>query len=62
MRYVIVMETFHARQKMIRNVPLLQECSPEVVQELVLSLETRIFMPKDHIINVGEIGTEMYVV
>ncbi|KDO18782.1 hypothetical protein SPRG_14918 [Saprolegnia parasitica CBS 223.65] len=48
--------------KMIRSVPLMQECSPEVVQEIVLQLETRVYMPEDFIINIGETGFEMFFV
>ena len=48
--------------KMIHTVPLLQECSPEVVQELVLQLEAKIYMAHDYIVTQGEIGLEMYFV
>ncbi|KAF0701599.1 Aste57867_7972 [Aphanomyces stellatus] len=47
---------------MIRSVPMMQECSPEVVQEIVSRLETRIYMPEDYVVSAGDTGAEMYFI
>ena len=50
------------RTNLILSVPFLRQCSPEVVQELVMRLKSEIFLPADYIVHKGAPGNEMYLI
>ncbi|OWZ22430.1 Voltage-gated Ion Channel [Phytophthora megakarya] len=50
------------RMDMINQAPIFQNCSPKVVQELVMQLELQVFMPGDYVVVRGEVGNDMYFV
>lgn len=52
----------YLRMDMITNVPFFQQCSPEVVHELVLKLNLEVYMAKDYVVVRGEIGNHMYFI
>ncbi|KDO34163.1 hypothetical protein SPRG_19015 [Saprolegnia parasitica CBS 223.65] len=50
------------RMNMLTRLPLFRNCSSEVVQELVMRLHFRVFLPQDYIIVRGEVGHDMYFI
>ncbi|OQS01471.1 Voltage-gated Ion Channel (VIC) Superfamily [Achlya hypogyna] len=50
------------RMNMITRSPLFRDCSCEVVQELVMRLHFRVYLPQDFIIVRGEVGHDMYFI
>ena len=52
----------YLRTNLILSVPFLRQCSPEVVQRLVTSLDTEVFLPNDYIVHKGVPGEEMYLI
>ncbi|EQC34643.1 hypothetical protein SDRG_07964 [Saprolegnia diclina VS20] len=50
------------RMNMITRSPLFRDCSSEVVQDLVMRLHFRVFLPQDFIIARGEVGHDMYFI
>jgi hypothetical protein len=49
-------------KEMLVNVTFFREFTADVIHMLVQSLDTRIFMPKDHVITVGSCGSEMFFI
>ncbi|GMH76366.1 hypothetical protein TrST_g6558 [Triparma strigata] len=52
----------YLRTNLILSVPFLRQCSPEVVQELVMRLKSEIFLPSDYIVHKGAPGNEMFLI
>jgi len=52
----------YLRTNLILSVPFLRQCSPEVVQELVMRLKSEIYLPADYIVHKGAPGSEMYLI
>ena len=52
----------YLRTNLILSVPFLRQCSPEVVQELVMRLKSEIFLPADYIVHKGAPGAEMFLI
>jgi len=52
----------YLRTNLILSVPFLSQCSPEVVQQLVLRLKSEVFLPSDYIVHKGAPGNEMYLI
>ncbi|GMI38080.1 hypothetical protein TeGR_g329 [Tetraparma gracilis] len=52
----------YLRTNLILSVPFLRQCSPEVVQNLVITLKTEVFLPNDYIVHKGVPGEEMYLI
>jgi CRP-like cAMP-binding protein len=52
----------YLRTNLILSVPFLRMCSPEVVQRLVVTLQTEVFLPNDYIVHKGVPGEEMYLI
>ena len=52
----------YLRTNLILSVPFLRQCSPEVVQELVMRLKSEIFLPADYVVHKGAPGSEMYLI
>ncbi|RHY58506.1 hypothetical protein DYB30_006246 [Aphanomyces astaci] len=50
------------RMDMINRVPVFQQCSKKVVQDLVMNLELQVYLPGDYIVVKGEVGMDMYFV
>ncbi|RHY20808.1 hypothetical protein DYB36_009112 [Aphanomyces astaci] len=53
-------DTYYDKMEGTRAFPMNSSSAPEVVQEIVLNLETRIYMPEDYVVSAGEMGMEMY--
>lgn len=49
-------------KEMLLNVGFFREFTADVIHHLVMSLETKIFMPRDYVISVGECGTDMFFI
>jgi hypothetical protein len=45
---------------MLMNVSFFREFTADVIHMLVMSLQSKMFMPKDYVISVGECGTDMF--
>lgn len=52
----------HVNLDTLRKVTIFQQCSPEFLHDLVLSMRTYIFTPHDYICRNGEIAREMYII
>ena len=52
----------HVNLDTLRKVTIFQQCSPEFLHDLVLSMRTFIFTPHDYICRNGEIAREMYII
>ena len=52
----------HIHMQTLRRVKLFEDCEPNLLFELILRLEPRVYSPMDYICKKGEVGTEMYVV
>jgi len=50
------------RTSIITNVPFFVQCSPDVIKEFVVRLETEIYLKGDYIIHKGVPGNEMYLI
>jgi len=48
--------------KLIRNIPIFKDCSQQCLKDVAGALEQRYFGPGQTIINIGEIGQEMYII
>ncbi|KAG7392412.1 hypothetical protein PHYPSEUDO_000820 [Phytophthora pseudosyringae] len=44
------------------HVPFWENCSPDFQKTLVLSLDTRVYLPDDFIVRRGEVGDEFYMI
>jgi CRP-like cAMP-binding protein len=44
------------------HVPFWEHCSPDFQKTLVLSLDTRVYLPDDFIVRRGEVGDEFYMI
>ncbi|EEY64828.1 Voltage-gated Ion Channel (VIC) Superfamily [Phytophthora infestans T30-4] len=44
------------------HVPFWESCSPDFQKTLVLSLDTRVYLPDDFIVRRGEVGDEFYMI
>jgi len=49
-------------KEMLLNVGFFREFTADVIHHLVMSLESKIFMPRDFVISVGECGTDMFFI
>ena len=49
-------------KEMLVNVSFFREFTADVIHRLVMSLESKMFMPKDYVISVGECGTDMFFI
>jgi CRP-like cAMP-binding protein len=49
-------------KEMLLNVGFFREFTADVIHHLVMSLDTKIFMPRDYVISVGECGTDMFFI
>ncbi|KJH45139.1 cyclic nucleotide-binding domain protein [Dictyocaulus viviparus] len=52
----------HIHMETLRRVKLFEECEPNLLYELILKLELRVYSPMDDICRKGDVGTEMYIV
>ncbi|CAI4224586.1 unnamed protein product [Auanema sp. JU1783] len=52
----------HIHMETLQRVKLFENCNVNLLYELILRLERRVYSPKDYICNKGEVGTEMYIV
>lgn len=48
--------------KLIRNLPIFQFCSLSCLREVSACLEQKFYSPSDTIINIGELGDEMFII
>ncbi len=49
-------------KEMLVGVSFFREFTADVIHRLVMSLESKMFMPKDYVISVGECGTDMFFI
>ena len=54
--------TLHCAQHVIERVPLFRGCSPDVSASIIASLEPRVYVPHDLIIEAGAWGDEFFIV
>ncbi|DBA00046.1 TPA: hypothetical protein N0F65_003712 [Lagenidium giganteum] len=47
---------------LIMNVPFWQDCTPDFVTQIVLSLVVRVYLPDDFVIRQGEVGQELFMI
>jgi hypothetical protein len=52
----------YLRTHLILSVPFLRQCSPDVVQNLVLKLGNEVFLNGDYIVHMGTPGSVMYLI
>ncbi|RCN44281.1 cyclic nucleotide-binding domain protein [Ancylostoma caninum] len=52
----------HIHMETLRRVKLFEECEPNLLYELILKLELRVYSPMDYVCKKGDVGTEMYIV
>uniref|UniRef100_A0A912M2H8 Cyclic nucleotide-binding domain-containing protein n=1 Tax=Haemonchus contortus TaxID=6289 RepID=A0A912M2H8_HAECO len=52
----------HIHMETLRRVKLFEDCEPNLLYELILKLELRIYSPLDYVCRKGDVGTEMYIV
>lgn len=52
----------YMNMKLIRNLPVFQFCSISCLREVSSCLEQKFYSPGDTIINIGEIGDEMFII
>uniref|UniRef100_A0A183GG23 Cyclic nucleotide-binding domain-containing protein n=1 Tax=Heligmosomoides polygyrus TaxID=6339 RepID=A0A183GG23_HELPZ len=52
----------HIHMETLRRVKLFEECEPNLLYELILKLELRVYSPLDFVCRKGDVGTEMYIV
>jgi len=50
------------RMDMINRVPIFQNCSKKVVQEIVMQLQAQAYLPGDYIVVRGDVAADMYFV
>jgi CRP-like cAMP-binding protein len=50
------------RGYLIRKVPFLLNCNPEMVHQLVLALLTKVALPGDYVITQDSVGSAMYMI
>jgi len=49
-------------KQMLVSVPFLREFTADVIHKLVMCLQSKIYMPGDYILTVGECGTDMFFI
>ena len=52
----------YMRTAMVMNVPFFEQCSPAVIKEFVMRLDTEVFLRGDYIVHKGVPGKEMYLI
>uniref|UniRef100_A0A158PAG3 Cyclic nucleotide-binding domain-containing protein n=1 Tax=Angiostrongylus cantonensis TaxID=6313 RepID=A0A158PAG3_ANGCA len=52
----------HIHMESLRRVKLFEDCELNLLYELILKLELRVYSPMDDICRKGDVGTEMYIV
>ena len=52
----------YMRTAMVMNVPFFVQCSPAVIKEFVMNLDTEVFLCGDYIVHKGVPGKEMYLI
>ncbi|VDM55857.1 unnamed protein product [Angiostrongylus costaricensis] len=52
----------HIHMETLRRVKLFEDCELNLLYELILKLELRVYSPMDDICRKGDVGTEMYIV
>ncbi|ETN73983.1 cyclic nucleotide-binding domain protein [Necator americanus] len=52
----------HIHMETLRRVKLFEDCEPNLLYELILKLELRVYSPMDYVCKKGDVGTEMYIV
>ncbi|KAK6022408.1 cyclic nucleotide-binding domain protein, partial [Ostertagia ostertagi] len=52
----------HIHMETLRRVKLFEDCEPNLLYELILKLELRVYSPLDYVCRKGDVGTEMYIV
>jgi hypothetical protein len=52
----------YMNMKLIRNLPIFQFCSLSCLREVSSCLEQKFYSPGDTIINIGEVGDEMFII
>lgn len=48
--------------KLIAAIPIFQNCGNDCLKEVAIALEQKYFSPNDRIINIGDIGNEMFII
>lgn len=48
--------------KLIRNIPIFKDCSQQCLKDVAGSLEQKYYGPGQTIINIGEVGQEMFII
>ena len=52
----------YMNMKLIRNLPIFKECSQQCLKDLAAALEQKYYAPGQTVINIGEMGNEMYII